>query len=109
MEKWIKESISLYAKNAKPGLWDIKRCNDSEILSTIKKYAGTEDNYNKFIAMMEAYYDAERCPSGDYGTGNPHRDMEAEAYDSAWSFFRRTCNRLSVPSGEVENIIFSNR
>ena len=37
IQNWQKECIQLYAKNSEPGLWDIKRCTDKEVLSKIEE------------------------------------------------------------------------
>ena len=107
IQNWQEECIRLYAKNATPGMWDVKRCTDKSVLNKIEEIIQKNGgDYNQFLRMMEDYYDAERCPAGDYGTGNPHRDMEAAAYESAWRAFRSSCSRFGLPSNEVEHAIY---
>jgi len=106
IQDWQKECIRLYAENATSGMWDIKRCTDTGVLNKIEEIVKANGgDYGLFIRMMESYYDAERCPPGDYGTGNPHRDMEAEAYDSAWRHFNESCSKFGLPSSDVKEAI----
>jgi len=108
IKKWQKECIQLYARNTKSGFytWSGDRCSDEKVLGEIEAKVNKKGgDYMAFIRMMEDYYDAERCPAGDYGTGNPHRDMEASAYDSAWRSFEESCSRFGLSSDEVYKAI----
>ena len=97
----------MYAKNVEPDFWYVERCTNVAVLSKIEEILQRNGgNYKLFLRMMEDYYDAKRCPPGDYGTGNPHREMEADAYDSAWRHFRESCNRFGLPSDEVQVTIY---
>ena len=107
IQNWQTECIQMYARNAISYSWEAERCDDKEVLSKIEALVNENGgDYNLFLRMMENYYDAQRCPAGDTGTGNPHRDMEAAAFEAAWRFFDSSCERFGLTPSEVRTAIY---